>query len=143
MIITDKQKQQIEQTGKGHNLKLILLYGSYAKGRNQDKSDLDLAVLGEKAISFEEMLSIYRALEKIFGNKKERELDIVSLHRADPLFCYQVAKGSQLLYGDLTDYNEFRAYAFTRYFDSKDLLNLEKILTEKFQTYLNKQYAGY
>jgi hypothetical protein len=69
------------------------------------------------------------------------ELDIKSLHKADPLFCYQVAKDSQLLYGDLTDFNEFKAYAFSYYFDSKDLFHLEKILIQKFQNYLNQKYA--
>ncbi len=141
MFITDKQKQKIEKIGKKYNLKLILLYGSYAKGKNQEKSDLDLAVLGKKPIELETLPGLYGDLEQVLGNKKGRELDVASLHRIDPLFCYQVAKDSVLLYGNLTDYNEFKAYAFSRYFDSKDLFNLEKILTRKFQSYLNKKYV--
>ncbi len=143
MFIGDAQKKKIEQIGRKYNLKLILLYGSYAKGKNQNKSDLDLAVLGNKPLTLDAMTGIYGTMEQIFGNKAERELDIVSLHRADPLFCYQVAKDSILLYGNITEYNEFRAYAFSRYFDSRDLLKLEKILTKKFQSYLNKKYVGH
>ncbi len=141
MFITDEQKQKIEEIGKKYNLKLILLYGSYAEGKNQDKSDLDLAVLGEKPIELETLPSLYGDLEQVLGNEKERELDVASLHRIDPLFCYQVVKDSVLLYGNLTDYNEFKAYAFSRYFDSKDLFNLEKTLTIKFQSYLNRKYV--
>jgi len=46
-----------------------------------------------------------------------------------------------LLYGNITDFNEFKAYAFSYYFDSKDLFHLEKILIQKFQNYLNQKYG--
>jgi hypothetical protein len=104
-------------------------------------SDLDIALLGEKRIEFEELLALYSDLAEIFGDDPQRELDIKSLHKADPLFCFQVARDSQLLYGDPTDFNEFKAYAFSNYFDSKDLFHLEKILIQKFQNYLNQKYG--
>lgn len=141
MIITAKQKKKIEEIGEKHNLKLILLYGSYVNGKNQKESDLDVAVLGNNPVTFEQLLSIHSDMAEVFGNNRERELDINTLHRIDLLFRYQIAQNSQLLYGDLTDYNNFRAYAFSSYFDSRDLLNLEKTLVEKFQLHLNQKYA--
>ncbi len=48
---------------------------------------------------------------------------------------------SQLLYGDLTEYNEFRALAFKKYLDSEDLFRLEEKLVFKYQDYLDKTYA--
>jgi predicted nucleotidyltransferase len=118
-----------------------LLHGSYATDKIRRGSDLDIALLGEKPIEFEELSAIYSDLAEVFGDDPQRELDIKSLHKADPLFCYQVAKDSQLLYGDITDFNEFRAYAFSNYFDSKDLFHLEKKLIQKFQNYLNQKYG--
>lgn len=141
MIITAKQKKKIEEIGEKHNLKLILLYGSYVNGKNQKESDLDVAVLGNNPVTFEQLLSIHSDMAEVFGNNRERELDINTLHRIDLLFRYQITQNSQLLYGDLTDYNNFRAYAFSSYFDSRDLLNLEKTLVEKFQLHLNQKYA--
>ena len=143
MELTRREKQKIKEIGKRHNLKLILLYGSYGKGKPRSDSDLDVAILGFKPISSEELLEIHSELAKVFGDSARRELDVKSLHKGDPLFCYQVAKNSQLLYGDPTDYNEFRAYAFRCFFDSQDLFKLEKRLIYKFQKYLNKKYARY
>ena len=141
MHLTQEQQQKIEEMGRKYSLKFILLHGSYATDKMKTGSDLDIALLGEKLIEFEELLAIHSDLAEIFGDDPQCELDIKSLHKADPLFCYQVTKDSQLLYGDLTDFNEFKAYAFSNYFDSKDLFHLEKILIQKFQNYLNQKYA--
>ena len=141
MHITQEEQQKIEEVGRKYRLRFVLLHGSYATNKAKAGSDLDIALLGEKPIEFEELLAIYSNLEEIFGDHPRRELDIKSLHKADPLFCYQVARDSQLLYGDRTDFNEFKAHAFSNYFDSKDLFHLEKILIQKFQNYLNQKYA--
>ena len=141
MRLTEEQQKKVEEVGRKYRLKFILLHGSYATNKIRKGSDLDIALRGEKPIEFEELLSIYSDLAEIFGDDPQRELDIKSLHKADPLFCYQVAKDSQLLYGDITDFNELKAYAFSNYFDSKDLFHLEKILIQKFQNYLNHKYV--
>lgn len=141
MRLSEEQRQKIEAIGRKLRLRFILLHGSYATGKVKAGSDLDIALLGEKLIEFEELLAIYSDLSAIFGDDPHRELDIKSLHKADPLFRYQVAKDSQLLYGDRTDFNEFKAHAFSNYFDSQDLFHLEKILIQKFQNYLNQKYG--
>jgi len=141
MKLTELEKQKIIKIGKKYNLKLILLHGSYVTGKVRYNSDLDIAVLGKKSIDFKTLLKIYSDLSGVFGNNPERELDFKSLHKIDPLFCYQVAKYSELLYGNLLDYNEFRAYAFRAYYDAKDLFKLESLLVSKYQNYLNKKYA--
>jgi predicted nucleotidyltransferase len=141
MRLTEEQQQKIAEVGRKYRLRFILLHGSYATNKVRRDSDLDIALLGERPIGFEELLAMHGDLAEIFGDDPQRELDIKSLHKADPLFCYQVTKDSQLLYGDPTDFNEFKAYAFSNYFDSKDLFHLERILIQKFQTYLNQKYA--
>ena len=141
MHLIQEQQHKIEEVGRKYRLKFILIHGSYATGKMRTDSDLDIALLGEKPIGFEELLAIHSDLAEIFGDHPQRELDVKSLHQADPFFCYQVAKDSQLLYGDVTDFNEYKAYAFSNYFDSKDLFQLEKILIQKFQNYLNQKYA--
>jgi predicted nucleotidyltransferase len=141
MDLTDKQKYNIEEIGKKFNLKLLLIYGSYARGTNGKMSDLDVAYMPNKKADFETQLEIYSELAGVFGDI-ERELDAVCLQEKDSLFIYQVSKNSQLIYGNLTDYNEFRAFAFRNYMDSKDLRELEEKLVFKYQDYLNKTYAG-
>lgn len=140
MKISDSQKQKIKEIGKKFNLKLMLVYGSYANGKHREESDLDIACLGKKPIDFDAQLNLYSALTEVFGDI-ERELDVVVLREKDPLFLYQIAKNSQLIYGNQADYNEFRAFAFRNYIDSKDIRDLEKKLVFRYQEHLNKTYA--
>lgn len=139
--LSQKQKKAIESIGEKHNLKFIVLHGSYARNAARYGSDLDIAILGKHSITSEDLLVLYGELADIFGDMAPRELDVKSIHKADPLFLYQVTKGSQLLYGDATDYHELQAYAFMNFFDSKDLFRLEHHLIDKFQTHLNQTYA--
>lgn len=43
--------------------------------------------------------------------------------------------------GQPFDYHNFKTYAFRAYIDSKDLLRLENILTQKTLQYLRKSHA--
>jgi len=140
MEITEIQKEQVRAIGEKFDLKFILLYGSYAKGTQDALSDLDIAVLGKKPIDFREYGKIYGELSRVFGDI-ERDLDVVVLDRKDSLFLYQVAKNSKLLYGSTLDYNEFRAYAFRAYHDSRDLRMLQDKLMMRYQEHLNKTYV--
>ncbi len=140
MKLTESQEQKIIKVGKKYNLKLIILHGSYATNKANPESDLDIGILGKKLLDFKTISSIYSCLSEIFGDYKNAELDMKSLHKIDPLFRYQVAKYSQLLYGNTVDFNEFRAYAFQQYHDCADLFELEKKLVIKYQNHLNKKY---
>lgn len=141
MKLFQKEKEKIAKIGKKFNLKLIIIYGSYAKGIYKKRSDLDIAILGKKSIDFKTELKIYSDLANLFGDSENRELDLVNLEKKDPLFLYQIAKNSQLLYGNLTVYSEFKAFAFRNYFDSNDIFQLERKLVLKYQDYLNKIYV--
>jgi len=142
MKLTEVQNQKIKNIGRKYNLKLIIIHGSYATGKIKPDSDIDIGILGKKPLDYKTIGNIYMDLEEIFGNHGKRELDIKSLHKIDPLFLYYVAKDSQLIYGNTIDYNEFRAYAFRFYHDSRDLFKLEKLLVSRYQDYLNKKYLN-
>jgi len=139
--ITEQQKQALAEIAKAYDLKLIILHGSYATGKEHEGSDLDIAVLERTPLEFRKFLELYAKMGEVLGNTFERELDLKSLHHADPLFLHHVAKDSILLYGNSTDYNDFQAHAFVRYMDSKDLRDLENVLVHKYQAHLNQTYA--
>jgi len=141
-ILTTKDMETITHIGVKHNLKLILLHGSYADGTAKADSDFDIAILGRRQITPEEFVGIHHDFSEAFCREHNLELDIKTLHRADPLFCYQVAKNCCLLFGTRSDFNAFLSYAFKFYFDSRDLFRLEKYLVHKFQKYLNEKYAS-
>lgn len=140
--ITPKQQRQINKISRKHNLKLAIVHGSYATGKQRTGSDLDIAVLGKKKLDFNDIIKLISEFGDVFGNNKEREIDLKSLHNADPLFCWQVMQHSALLYGKSIDYQEFKAFAFRQYIDHKPLLRLESALVDKALNYLKqKAYA--
>jgi predicted nucleotidyltransferase len=81
MRLTQEQQQKIEEVGRKHRLRFILLHGSYAADKIRRGSDLDIALLGEKPIEFEEWLDLYSDLAAIirgrilFTNQSERPLN--------------------------------------------------------------------
>ena len=89
MKLTKRQVQRIEGIGGKFDLRLIILYGSYARGTAQEKSDLDIAVSGKKAIDFEIQLELYSDLAEVLGDLK-RELDLVTLEKKDPYFYFRL-----------------------------------------------------
>ncbi len=131
MEISPEDKTKLEKIGRRHNLRFIILHGSYAKGTPHKGSDLDIAVLGQRRIPFNEILEIHGELGDVFGDNEERELDVKSLHGADLLLRYYVTRDGILLYGDPTGFNEFKAYARRTFEDAQKLFHLEEILLKK------------
>lgn len=140
MEITNQQNRQLQKLGRKFGLKLLLLHGSFATGKQCHDSDLDIAYLSSpnrKLTTFKQQSALHGDLASIFGDNYERELDIKSLHRVDPLFMYEVARDSQLLYGTNDDYVDFTLHAAARYDDNRTMFDLERILTRKMQQRLN------
>lgn len=128
---------------KKYRLKFVILHGSYATGEVCKGSDLDIAVLGEMELSGRDQLDLHGEFADIFGDNPERDLDLKALNRVDPFFRYQVVRDGVLLYGDPTDYEEFKLFAYRAYEDAQPLLELERILSHKYQRHLNKIAAQY
>lgn len=142
MRVTPEQKKQLHKIGREHALHFIILHGSYAKGIPRRGSDLDIAYVGGKRHDLDAYLKIFTALENVFGNTPQRELDVKELCHADPLFRYHVVRDGVLLFGHSTAYADFKAYAYRDYMDSVDLRKLQDILLEKSIKELSQKYAG-
>jgi len=143
MEITQEEKIGLGKVAEKYDLKFAILHGSYATGKNRKDSDLDVAVLGRNPhLLREKIFELHNDFANIFGDGPERDLDLKTLHGADSLFRYLVIRDGVLLYGNLTDYEEYKAYAFRDYVDSKDLRDLEMRMTLAKQAMLTKLYAG-
>lgn len=139
MHITSEQQTQINQLGQRYNLKLIVLYGSHAKSQAGPDSDIDIAVLGFEAIPSDVYIQIINDFMDIFGN----QVDVKTLHHKNILFKYQVMRDCILLYGNQTDFIEFKIYAANSYIDAKDLFQLqEKIIYQRQADLMSKIESG-
>jgi predicted nucleotidyltransferase len=139
MELIKEQKKKIDAIGRKYDLKLVLFFGSRAKGKQRKGSDLDIAVLGNEKIDFRKLLQLNSEFQKVF----DITVDVRSLHDATPLFRYQVTKNSQLFYGSSRAYFDYRLFAYLDYIDNKPMFDLTRKMIAKRQKYLrDKIYAG-
>ncbi|QBQ55975.1 type VII toxin-antitoxin system MntA family adenylyltransferase antitoxin [Nitrosococcus wardiae] len=127
--------QRLLSAAQEFGLRLVVLFGSQAKGHPEPgpESDIDVAVYGCPP---EKYWECYEAIDGAFGGG---ELDLVRLEDADPLFRYEIMQSGILLEGDPDFFCEYRAYAYRDFIDSADLFALEKTLFEKKMARLRKQ----
>lgn len=107
-------------------LRLVVLYGSRARGRARPDSDWDIAVAGCPA---ERLRALYDALQGALPDSAVS--DLVRLEDADPLFRQEIMHDAILLYGDPDLFCEYRAFAFRDFVDSGDLFALESALLRR------------
>ncbi len=132
---------KLKQTAQDFGLKFIILHGSFANGIAHKESDVDIAALAKKTLDFKQELELYGAMSEVFKLPAQTDLDFKTLNKVDPLFRYLVTKNSKLLYGNPTDYEDYKAFARRAYEDARPLLDLEQHLMQKFQNYLNATYV--
>ena len=141
MELAKEQQEKLKEIGRRHDLRFIILHGSYATETPREGSDLDIAGLGDEKIGFDKILELHGEFAGVFGEDPERELDFKTLHGVDPLFRYHVTRDGILLFGNKTDYEEYKAYAYKDYMDSFDLRDLEFALLQKSIRSLSRKYA--
>ena len=121
------QKSKIAKLAKKFQLKLVIIFGSFANGKNRQDSDLDIAVLGSKEVFFDEQIRLTNELALIFN----KNIDLSVLNKANPLLLFQASKNPILLYGQRQDFLKFKLYAFNRYNDYAPYFAMEKNLNKK------------
>jgi predicted nucleotidyltransferase len=111
-------------------VRLIVLFGSVARGLALPSSDVDIGILGSE---FWEGLRIGSDLARLCG----REPHVVELGLASDLLRYEIARDGIALFEYEPDvWPRFRAEAIMRYFDFKPTLDLcvagarRRLLTE-------------
>jgi predicted nucleotidyltransferase len=99
-------------------VKLIVLFGSVARGQPRPDSDVDIGVLGAE---FWDGLEIGSELGACLG----REPHVVDLATANDLLRFQVAReGVPLHEGEADAWPRFRAESAVRYFDVAPIVAL-------------------
>ncbi|ODV37438.1 type VII toxin-antitoxin system MntA family adenylyltransferase antitoxin [Microcystis aeruginosa] len=82
------------------NLKLLILFGSRARGEHKPDSDWDFAVLYEERSAQKDIsspLKIYTLLEQALEIPEDK-IDVIDLKECSPILAHYVARDGQLLY---------------------------------------------
>lgn len=127
MEIAKEQKLKIAKIAKKFQLKLIIIFGSFVSGKNRKDSDLDIAVLGLREVSFNEQIDLTSEFSKIFN----KNVDLSVLNKANPLLLFQASKNSILIYGRQEEFFKFKLHAFKIYNDYAPYFAMEKNLNKK------------
>jgi len=122
----------LERIARTYGVRLLLQFGSTISGAIHPRSDVDLAVLLERApLSLEEHSGLLHELQRLFP---DREVDLAVLNHADPLFLKKVSEHCRPLYGAPTELRRLQLYAFRRYPDHRKYLDLERRFVAKAVT---------
>lgn len=122
---TSESGPRLRELAQRFSIRVILQFGSTVTGTTHGGSDVDLAVqLDTHGASLETILEIQEALQSLFPG---REVDVVILNRADPLFRKKIMEACRLLFGTAQDFARLRLHAFKIYQDFQPYLELERL----------------
>lgn len=114
-----RDRQLIKKIAQKYSLKLILLFGSRASGKNYKDSDFDVAYLSKKDLNLSNESKLIIELSPIFKNEN---IDLVNLKYAPPLLLYAITKNCRIVYEENPlIFPTTRAYAFKKYIETKPL----------------------
>ncbi len=82
----------------------VWLFGSQADGTATPRSDIDLGVLFDRALTFKEELAFEVAVSEVLGTE---DVDVVDVQRANLLFRFRVIAGELLYERDYERVSDF------------------------------------
>lgn len=130
MELSEDQRMRLARIAEAHRFGLILMFGSCATGKLHAGSDCDIAVSrSEGTPDYRTFGQILADLQEIFP---EREVDLVFLQQADPLFLWKIAENCVLLYGVPEALARLKIYAFKRYHDHRPYFEMERRYLRRF-----------
>lgn len=137
-------KQKSEQvSAKIPYLKMLVLFGSRARGDNYENSDWDFAVLYDEKLrepilkqNAWRWLEAFHILGEIFGLNDDN-MDIVELNRCSPLIAHYVARDGKLIYEQTP--GEFENFQHNHLMSDAELKHMRRDLRQKIECSLQKK----
>jgi len=108
-------KDNAKELLQDYDIKLIYIFGSYAKANNNADSDLDIAILLNNSYNPMDKLSLIGDLTSIF---KRDDIDLVILNSANSVLKHQVIKYGKLIFMKSEDIKvDFEVRVLKEYMD--------------------------
>lgn len=107
--------KHIDKLVRDYGIKLIYIFGSYAKRENRADSDLDIAMYFDREVDGFVKLDI---LDELVGIFNREDLDLVILNNVDEVLKFQVIKYGKVVYmEDLVTKVTFESRVMSEYMD--------------------------
>lgn len=103
----------------------VIHFGSSNDGTAHRKSDVDIAVLAEKPISFKDRYDLQVLFGRIFSIPVHK-IDIVDLFSAHPLLAFLIMTEGEPLFGSEETIDSLYRSAVKRHIDAKRLYFLDR-----------------
>ena len=87
-MISSKQQKLILDIMSGYNPKMIGIFGSYARGENDQNSDLDILIDFDQTLNLLEIIG----LEQELSEKLEIKVDLITVRSLNPQLKEYVEK---------------------------------------------------
>ncbi len=105
-----------------NHIKAVYLFGSFAEGKNNKLSDLDLGVLLDNDYNVDIKLDILTDL----ANYNFCNVDLIILNQAGLLTCFEVVKHNRIIYKrDDFDSSSYYSRIFREFQDFRYLLKIQ------------------
>lgn len=116
-----QQSERLEKIGHQLRLRLLYVFGSFARGDMHPQSDIDIAYASEKPLSPQELVAFQEELQSILQTGS-RSIDLVNIKNATPLLARLISNEGQLLFGSPQADDQFYRKSIKQYVDAQPLL---------------------
>lgn len=111
---------KLKRVARRYNLDLIILFGSQAKGRASEGSDIDVAVRARRRRWGDADWELGLVSDLTAALESSGEVDVAFLNGADPVLLFEVASdGVPLFEAEPAGFAQFCSYAARRYEDNR------------------------
>ena len=105
----------------------IVLFGSYARGTQNEESDIDIAIKPEKVLTKKELFYLTQELEENF----KKDIDLINLYDINDSFKYEILISGEVLY--CKDKLKFELYKLDMYREYLDLNESRKDIINRIK----------
>lgn len=117
-----------EEIIKKYDLKLLLLFGSQARGDARKDSDTDIAFMSGRNLNFNQKAELMMDLLPVV-KAEETKIDVVDVKTSHPLLLYGITRDAKVLFAeDMDIFHELCVAAFKKYIGAMPLFKLQEEL---------------
>ena len=134
--IKEKLEKVAPNLAQKYDLDFLVIYGSYARGKARENSDIDVGVKGH--VDFEQNLKLTGELSDSLNMDF---IDVVDLNKASPLLAHTATREAVIIFERQTGvFAEFRTEAFKKFVETRRLRDLN---FKRTMIYIKKHSVSY